>query len=611
MAHDSKYPPLHWHEYAPQLVQKYNLVPTGKQRYNGPCPACGGTDRFWISSHNNEVRVNCNQCKDWKAIYEEMQADCIIPPPRESRNMNVVSFERDNLSDFDSVVPYYERKGVPLGSAKADGTNTLVPVYKIDGRKLVKIGKQTILADGKKLFDKGMSQDAAFSPVGGTPEGTTYIAEGWATASSVQVCMGRPCIFALNSGNLPKVAKILQETFPDVNFIVAADNDEAGIKAAKETGLLYRAPKQAGADWNDVHQTEGAASVKKQLGSVKPPKPLFVPLGDLEFKAPQWIIDGLIEQDTFSVCFGAPAAGKTFLVLDMALCIATGKQFHGRDVKQGPVFYIAGEGHNGFARRAAAWSKANGIDLKGVPFFKSSRSIVLTEEASVDEMMAVIEEMVQQHGEPQIIVVDTLARAMGAADENSSKDMGAAIAAVDEMRDMYGCTVVAVHHVGHGNKERARGSSALLGAVDCEFRVEKWSGDDPIAKIEVAFTKMKDAPQPDNLNFAHCEIELMGADMEYTQSVVLEPIDDGRPKGGNGPRLTGHKKRFMDALDEAKPLGENKADVAKVRDNFYQTLVDVQDASRRKIWTRAFQAVTDMGLISSSESLVFDERDRL
>ena len=607
MSSGSKYPPLYWHEYAQQLVQKYNLKPTGKERYNGPCPSCGGTDRFWINNHNGELRVNCNQCGDWKEIYANMQADCAIPMPTQTSE-NVVPF--NNLADFEKVEPYNVRKGVPLGTAKLDGMDLLIPIYKIDGRKMVRVGKQTISPEGKKLFDKGMSQEAAFSPVGGTPEGTTYICEGWATAASVSAATGRPAIFALNSGNLPKVAVAMQLTFPDVTFIVAADNDEAGIKAAKETGLLYKAPKRAGDDWNDVHQREGEASVSKQLSKIRQPKPLFVPLGDLEFKSPEWIINGLLENNTFSVCFGAPAAGKTFLVLDMALCIAAGRPFHGHEVKQGPVFYIAGEGHNGFARRAAAWSKHNGVSLKGLPFFKSSRSIVLTDESSVDEMMEIITQMVEAHGEPQMIVVDTLARAMGAADENSTKEMGAAIQAVDNIRDEYDCTVLAVHHTGHGNKDRARGSSALLGAVDAEFMVDKWSGQDPIAKIEVKFTKMKDAKIPEPLNFAHMEIELMGADMSATQSVVLEPIDDGRPTGG-GPRLTGHKKRFMDALDEAKGMGENKADLGKVREYFYSTLVDVQDESKRKIWKRAFQSVVDMGLISASETQVFDERDSL
>ena len=586
MESGSKYPTLYWHEYGPSVAASYNLKKSGPDRYNGPCPVCGGNDRFWIKSYNGEMKVNCNQCGDFKAIYAEMEAAGLIPRAAESNDMNVVPF--NNLSDFDKVEPYHVRKNVPLGNAKLDGLDLLVPIYKIDGRKMVRVGKQTISPEGKKMFDKGMSQEAAFSPVGGTPEGVTYICEGWATAASVSVCTGRPAVFALNSGNLPKVAEQLQLTFPDVKFIVAADNDEAGIKAAKETGLPYKTPLKAGYDWNDLHQRDGDLAVKKQLSKVRMPKPLFVSLDSLEFKSPEWIIDGMLEANTFSVCFGAPAAGKTFLVLDMALCIAAGRPFHGNDVRQGSVFYIAGEGHNGFARRAAAWSKHNGVSLGGLPFFKSSRSIVLTDETSVDEMLTIIDEMVQQHGEPQLVVVDTLARAMGAADENSTKEMGAAIRAVDDIREAYDCTVLAVHHTGHGNKDRARGSSALLGAVDAEFMVEKWSAEDVIAKIEVKFTKMKDAKTPDMMNFAHKEVELVGSDLEPTQSVVLEPIE-GRSKMSKEDRAAQVVKQEFEKLVET--TGENsvsrsvlKANVSlemnvsqRQADRYIKTLVDVQD----------------------------------
>jgi hypothetical protein len=137
--------------------------------------------------------------------------------------------------------------------------------------------------------------------------------------------------------------------------------------------------------------------------------------------------------------------------------------------------------------------------------------------------------------------------------------------------------------------------------------VDKWSGQDEVAKIEVKFTKMKDAKMPMPLNFAHREIELLGSDLEPTQSVVLEPIDDGRPKGG-GPRLTGHKKRFMDALDEAKPMGENGANIQSVRDIFYNTLVDTNQDTKRRTWNRAFQDVSDMEIISTTETMVYDER---
>jgi RecA-family ATPase len=100
----------------------------------------------------------------------------------------------------------------------------------------------------------------------------------------------------------------------------------------------------------------------------------FVPVADLKYRAPEYIIMELFEADTLGLIFGDPGCGKSFLAVDIALSVATGTPFHGRDTKQGSVFFIAGEGHNGLARRFAAWSQARGVSLAGVPLFKSERA---------------------------------------------------------------------------------------------------------------------------------------------------------------------------------------------------------------------------------------------
>ena len=605
MAHKSKYPTIYWDEYADRIINKYNLKETVKGEFHGPCVACGGTDRFWIfRKQNGELGVHCRQCEDFTGIMDEMRHDGVLPTAQEVEYKPPIAV--NDLSDFEAIIPYHEKKGIELFNAKKIGDNIVVPIVDISGKR---VNKQTITPDGQKRFDpKPAPVEGCFNVLNGPLEGVCYLAEGFATAASIAQSTQRPAVFCLNSGNLPKVAELLLRERPECKFIVAADNDDAGIKAAKETGLPYRAPREAKWDWNDVMVNHGPLAVAKELKRVRMPKPLFVPLGDLEFKAPEWLIDGLLEANTFSVCFGAPAAGKTFLTLDMALCIATGKDFHDHHVKQGPVFYIAGEGHNGFARRAAAWSKENGIPLKGVPFFKSSRAIVITDDDSVAELVDTIDAMVQEHGEPQLIVIDTLARSMGAADENSTKEMGAAIRAIDECRDAYDCTVLAVHHTGHSNKERARGSSALLGAVDCEFMVDKWFQDDAIAKVEVKFTKMKDAKIPEPMNFMHREVELKGVDLEPTTSVVLEPILDSRPKAQKQKLTTANQKYLMKIFNENKDA-DGRVPIEKLRDSFYNFLGDLSSEGKKKRYQDVRKQLIAKGIINQTETILYEERD--
>lgn len=607
MDNKSKYPPIYWGEYSDTIINKYNLKQTVKGEFHGSCPSCGGKDRFWIKEHQGLVKWFCRQCDDFKQIKDEMIYDGVLPTAQEAERWEPVAV--NDLSDFKKIEPYHIRKGIDLHGAVQVGSDIVVPIVDITGKR---VNQQTITPDGKKKFKQGAPVEGNFLAVGGKLEGVCYLAEGFATACSVAQSTSRPAVFTLNSGNLVKVAKLLQEARPECKFIVAADNDEAGIKAAKETGLPYRAPREAGADWNDIMLKHGRLAVEKELKRVRMPKPLWMPLGDIDFKAPEWLIDGLIETNTFAVCFGSPAAGKTFLVLDMALSVATGNKFHDHEVKQGAVFYIAGEGHSGFARRAAAWSKDRQTSLKGVPFFKSSRAIIMTEDSGVNELIDTIDGMVEEHGEPELIVIDTLARSMGASDENSTKDMGAMIRAVDFCRDAYDCTVLAVHHTGHSSaaKDRARGSSALLGAVDAEFKVEKW-GDDANNKIEVKFTKMKDAMTPEPMNFLHRQVEITGSDLQTSTSIVLDICQDSRPKFTD-KRLSGHKKRFMDAFDEARGT-DTKTPIENVRTLFEKSLVQVTDLKSdnyARTFKRTFQECQDAELISSDETMVYAKTDK-
>src|SRR5439155_17182506 len=90
-------------------------------------------------------------------------------------------------------------------------------------------------------------------------------------------------------------------------------------------------------------------------------------------------------------------------------------------------------------------------------------AVNLLREGEVDDFLAAVAALPER---PVLIIIDTLARCLVGGDENSAKDMGIAIAALDRLRAELGCSVLVVHHTGHANEERERGSSALRAAVD-------------------------------------------------------------------------------------------------------------------------------------------------
>jgi hypothetical protein len=71
----------------------------------------------------------------------------------------------------------------------------------------------------------------------------------------------------------------------------------------------------------------------------------------------------------------------------------------------------------------------------------------------------------------KLLVIDTLARAMGAGNENAPDDMGALIQNVDRLRQATGATVLLVHHSGKNQAAGARGHSSLRAATDTEIEI--------------------------------------------------------------------------------------------------------------------------------------------
>ena len=71
-------------EYADRMIQRYKLKRKSPNEFGEqPCPHCGGTDRFWISNFNGELKHHCRQNCDPLERVKAMKTDgacrnCII-----------------------------------------------------------------------------------------------------------------------------------------------------------------------------------------------------------------------------------------------------------------------------------------------------------------------------------------------------------------------------------------------------------------------------------------------------------------------------------------------------------------------------------------------------
>lgn len=308
--------------------------------------------------------------------------------------------------------------------------------------------------------------------------------------------------------------------------------------------------------------------------------------GELVPTAPAWLIRGYLERDALALVFADPGAGKSFLAVAWSCSVATGTDWMDQRTAAAPVVYICGEGHGGMARRFAAWQIRHGVSIADAPLYVSDAAAAMTNADALAEVLDSIDEL---EGPPGLIVLDTLARNFGAGDENSTQDMGAFIQAADALKHRYHCTVLLVHHTGHGDKTRARGAMALKGALDAEYRLDR----DETGVIRLEATKMKDAafPEPMAFRLRPVDIGLMDEDGVPVTSAVLDftsyepPPVQGKTGRGKWQTLA---REVLDDLHArhraAKESGGYDPDTARVSVEDWRAECTARGLPRKKFY---------------------------
>lgn len=168
---------------------------------------------------------------------------------------------------------------IPVKNIKTGKITSLQGMYLGDDGKIVK----RYLRDGRKKL-------GAYR-IGKVPEPGDIVAlcEGYATGQTINRLTGWTVIVCFDAPNVPEVAKIVRESFPQSPLIVCADNDawtdgnpgvESATRAAKSANALAMVPKfkaetiqavlsegheKGPSDYNDLANLEGYDEARAQL----------------------------------------------------------------------------------------------------------------------------------------------------------------------------------------------------------------------------------------------------------------------------------------------------------------------------------------------------------
>ena len=307
--------------------------------------------------------------------------------------------------------------------------------------------------------------------------------------------------------------------------------------------------------------TDGGAEDAQDAEDADPPANIlpFVQASNLpNWEPPRELIEGFITEGSMTVIYGDSNTGKSFLMLDMAAHLVTGREWFGRRLRKGAVVYLAAESPRSIMDRARAIEMHTGVSLEHL-FITTCPIDLFDPNGSTMAVVETVRHIQRTHGvEVVLIVIDTLARAMGAGDENKTQDMGVLVKHSDLIRQALGAAIAYVHHTGKDASRGARGSSALRAATDTEIEVRD-PGDDKPREFEL--TKQRDLPgKGEVLGFTLKNVTLgLGVFGNMVSTCVIEPAEPAGPDPYEGLREGEHE--ILDMIRESPVRGLRYADL--------------------------------------------------
>ena len=442
--------------------------------------------------------------------------------------------------------PYLMRKGIQTHGARVTGDGRLVvPLYSDDGTLS---SLQYISHDGGKLYHPGGQTGGKFWVLGTMDEpGTLFVAEGFATAATVHEVTGRPVAISYSASNLVPVTGILREMHGATqDIVIVADHDASGVgqryaeQASAKFGARMVMPPILG-DANDY------AQAGHDLASLllPPSDNWLIPADDFSAQpAPiSWLVKRWLQDHALIMVHGPSGGGKTFVVLDWCLRMASGtEEWIGQKVRHGNVVYLAGEGHHGLRGRIAAWKHHHRAGSLSMWLSKDGCDL-----NTPTGYLKVVEQIRGLPDNPKVIVVDTLHRFL-AGDENSAQDAKTMLDACNSLMNEFHCSVILVHHTGVSDEaqHRARGSSAWRGALDIEISVVPGKDGQPMQLVQ---RKSKDAELAQPVHVELQQVTIPGWHDEdgqpVTSAVVIEANAPVAVKKEG--KLDGHRKTWENA----------------------------------------------------------------
>lgn len=206
----------------------------------------------------------------------------------------------------------------------------------------------------------------------------------------------------------------------------------------------------------------------------------------------EWLFFRMMPRRGVMVLTGPSQAGKTFLELELARCLATGKPFFDSEPDElgGTIFLFAGSEGSGLKLRLRALGEPGPLPISACMVSNLAERDAL--QRLYESIKEEAERMMLVHGVPlRLVVLETLAASGLLIDETNNAEAGRAMANLGVLSTMLDVVFLTTHHPpkdGTGS----RGASAIPNAADYVWEIYR-DNRDAIRRLDL--TKARDAEQ--------------------------------------------------------------------------------------------------------------------
>lgn len=325
----------------------------------------------------------------------------------------------------------------------------------------------------------------------------------------------------------------------------------------------------------------------------------------LDHEPAQWLIKGVLARGEICMVQGQSGAGKSFVALDMARCMATGQPWNGHPVAgKLRVGYLAAEGANSIRRRVQAMLKHFKLKPAQLQILFITDAPNLADEKDCVRICEEILEVTNGAG-LDALFIDTLARSTAGVNENTS-EMAVPLKHLAGMHRATGATQIPLHHLGKDAERGGRGWSGIKADQDTVLEVAKGAGELRSIKVE----KQRDGDESMRWGFQLVPVPVgVDEDGEAVTSAVVSysefaQVSRERPLSSNGALLL----QLLDNMHlsgEALTLGAVQAAFIKAKEK--EKGIEATAAQRKSFRQEVRDKLLPMLTERADVPFVFDE----